>query len=88
MLYVKVHKNNIEKALRLFKKQVKESKLLALNCNKAAKLLKWKPKMNFKETINLTLEWYRQYHRNFYCGNENVYKLSSYQIRYYEKNFR
>ena len=28
MLYVKVHKNNIEKALRLFKKQVKESKLL------------------------------------------------------------
>ena len=28
MLYVKVHKNNIEKALRIFKKQVKESKLL------------------------------------------------------------
>ncbi len=28
MLYVKVHKNNIEKALRVFKKQVKESKLL------------------------------------------------------------
>jgi len=28
LLYVKVHKNNIEKALRLFKKQVKESKLL------------------------------------------------------------
>jgi small subunit ribosomal protein S21 len=28
LLYVKVHKNNIEKALRVFKKQVKESKLL------------------------------------------------------------
>ena len=28
MLYVKVYKNNIEKALRIFKKQVKESKLL------------------------------------------------------------
>ena len=28
MLYVKVHKNNIETALRIFKKQVKESKLL------------------------------------------------------------
>jgi small subunit ribosomal protein S21 len=28
LLYVKVHKNNIEKALRIFKKQVKESKLL------------------------------------------------------------
>ena len=28
MLYVKVHKKNIEKALRVFKKQVKESKLL------------------------------------------------------------
>ena len=28
MLYVKVHKNNIEKALRILKKQVKESKLL------------------------------------------------------------
>ena len=28
MLYVKVYKNNIDKALRVFKKQVKESKLL------------------------------------------------------------
>ena len=28
MLYVKVYKNNIEKALRILKKQVKESKLL------------------------------------------------------------
>ena len=70
------------------KKFFKESKLLALNCNKAEKLLKWKLKMDFKETINLTLEWYRQYHRNFYRRNENVNKLSSYQIRYYEKNFR
>ena len=42
----------------------KESNLLKLNCEKAQKLLKWKSTLNFKETVNFTISWYKKYYNN------------------------
>jgi CDP-glucose 4,6-dehydratase len=41
-----------------------ESQLLELNCEKAKKYLKWKPKLNIDETIKWTGDWYNQYFEN------------------------
>jgi CDP-glucose 4,6-dehydratase len=38
-----------------------ESKLLALNCEKARRVLKWKRILNLKETLKLTNDWYYCY---------------------------
>jgi CDP-glucose 4,6-dehydratase len=38
-----------------------EAGLLKLDINKAADQLKWMPKMNVKETVRFTLDWYRQF---------------------------
>ena len=37
-----------------------ESKLLKLNSNKAAKLLNWKCGLTTKESLSLTIEWYKK----------------------------
>lgn len=65
----------------------KESKLLKLNCDKSNRKLKWKILMNFQETIKLTLDWYKQHSGHFSQKKKNIYKISSYQIKYYEKKF-
>ena len=56
-----------------------ESKFLYLNINKAKKELKWKPKLNFNETIRLTVDWYK----NFLINKKNIVSLTSSQIDYY-----
>ena len=66
---------NIEK-----QKEEKESKLLKLNSNKAKKKLGWKTSLNFKETIKLTIDWYR----NFYNKKSNNYNYSINQIISYQ----
>ena len=40
------------------------STLLYLNCNKSKKLLKWKPVLNIKQTIEFTFDWYKLYFDN------------------------
>jgi CDP-glucose 4,6-dehydratase len=42
-------------------KQPHEAGLLKLDINKVADQLKWKPKMNAKETVRFTLDWYRKF---------------------------
>ena len=42
----------------------KESILLKLNSSKANNILKWKTKLNFKETLIYTLNWYKNYYSN------------------------
>ena len=59
----------------------KESKLLHLNINKIKKYLNWKNHLNFKDTINLTISWYK----NFYEKKLNVYNFSLNQIKYYQR---
>jgi len=56
-----------------------ETKILSLNINKAKKELKWKPKLNFNETIRLTVDWYK----NFLINKKNIVSLTSSQIDYY-----
>jgi len=59
--------------LKKFKKQkIKESKLLKLNSSKAKKILKWKPILNFSETVKLTTNWYE----DFFKSKNKVYNIS------------
>ena len=59
----------------------KESKLLKLNTNKSKKILKWKSKLSFKESIKITIDWYK----NFYEKKENNLVFSVNQINDFRK---
>ena len=54
-----------------------EAKLLALDINKAKYRLNWKPLLNTKETIALTVDWYKNY------NSGNVLELCQQQIDQY-----
>ena len=41
-----------------------ESRLLQLDNKKAKKLLNWSSKLSFDETVNLVVEWYKQFKNN------------------------
>lgn len=41
-----------------------EAGLLKLDCSKAHTLLKWRPNWNFKEALDMTVTWYREYYEN------------------------
>lgn len=38
-----------------------EAQFLKLDCSKSKTILKWNPKLNIKEAIKLTVEWYKAY---------------------------
>ena len=58
----------------------KEAKLLILNSNKANKELKWRSRLTFKETINLTVRWYKDF-----LEKKDLEKTTLSQIKYYLK---
>ena len=58
----------------------KESKLLMLSSKKAKKELNWRPRLNFDDTIKLTVDWYKAY-----LSRKNVEKLTIQQIEYFSK---
>ena len=64
-------------------KEPKEARLLKLNCDKANQILKWSSILDFKSTINLTIQWYK----NFYANNKkiNIKKFTEFQIDEYCK---
>ena len=73
---------NIKKKIIIKKeKKIHESKLLSLNIKKAKKELNWKPKLSFKETIELTVDWYKSYTQKLI----NMEKFTRSQIEYYEE---
>ena len=41
-----------------------EAGLLKLNCDKALKDLNWLPTLQFEETINKTVQWYKAFYEN------------------------
>lgn len=41
----------------------KEAGVLKLNCDKALRRLRWEPLLSFKETMDLTVEWYKEFYR-------------------------
>ena len=52
----------------------KESNLLKLNSNKAKKYLNWSPILNFKESVNLTSNWYVDYYKKGRGITDNISK--------------
>lgn len=59
------------------KKIKHEAQLLALDISKARHILKWKPVLDFNETVKLTIEWYKNY------KFADIKTLCEEQIRYY-----
>ena len=63
------------------KKKFFESNLLKLNCNKAKSILQWKCILSFNETVNMTVNWYK----NYYSEPKKIYETSLNQIKEYER---
>ena len=62
------NENNLNPKLSLLNEPYKESKVLALNSNKAFEMLNWSPRWNFKKTMGVTFQWYK----DFYEGQEAI----------------
>ena len=60
-----------------------ESDLFKLNSNKAMKKLNWKSVLTFAETINLVINWYK----NYYNKKKDIHKETIAQMKFYEKIF-
>ena len=56
-----------------------EANLLSLDCTKAKTHLKWFPRLDVKEALKLTVDWYK------YFNDQDVYDLCVNQIKYYCK---
>jgi len=61
-------------------KHLHEAGLLKLNCDKALYDLKWEPTLRFKDTVRMTVEWYRQFYQN---SDKSMYEFTMAQIREY-----
>ena len=59
------------------KAKLHEATLLSLNINKAKTQLNWHPKLDIKETVKYTIDWYKYY------KTENVMELCKSQIEDY-----
>lgn len=59
-----------------------EATLLNLSVEKAKRLLEWKPRWDFEETIGKTVDWYDQVHR----GAVSPLAITRSQIAEYQKN--
>jgi CDP-glucose 4,6-dehydratase len=57
-----------------------EANLLKLCCDKALHKLNWMSIMDFEETIQFTVDWYRHYYEN---SNEDMYGFTKKQIESY-----
>jgi CDP-glucose 4,6-dehydratase len=58
-----------------------EAGLLKLNCDKALHDLYWLPSLDFKQTVEMTVKWYRDYYEN----SENMHEYSLSQIEAYSR---
>jgi CDP-glucose 4,6-dehydratase len=59
---------------------VHEAALLKLNCDKAFSDLKWEPTLQFKDTIRMTVEWYKNYYQ---VEGVSMYEFTNKQIKEY-----
>jgi CDP-glucose 4,6-dehydratase len=57
-----------------------EAGLLKLNCDKALFDLQWQPTLEFKETVQMTVEWYKHYYQN---SKESMCNFTISQIEAY-----
>jgi CDP-glucose 4,6-dehydratase len=63
-------------------KHMHEAGLLKLNCDKALFDLKWRPVLNFKETVKMTVEWYKKFYQN---SDLSMHDFTIDQIAEYKK---
>lgn len=66
-------------------KEPHEAKLLMLDCKKASKLLNWHPVYNVYEAIDVTTDWYRQYHMD---KSTDIFLFTLKQIEAYVEKAR
>ena len=62
------------------KKKFFESNILKLNCNKAKNILRWKSILSFTETVEMTVNWYK----NYYLKPTKIHETSLKQIKQYQ----
>ena len=55
------------------KNQNYEAGLLKLNCDKALSHLSWFPVLNFKETIKMTIDWYKNHNKNIISSYDQLF---------------
>ena len=58
-----------------------ETKILRLSSNKAKKQINYIPKLSLKESIRLTVDWYKSYFKN----RKKILKFTQLQIQSYFK---
>ncbi|MBN1502547.1 CDP-glucose 4,6-dehydratase [Candidatus Woesearchaeota archaeon] len=61
------------------KEELHEAKSLSLDISKAYFLLKWKPRIDIDEALNMTVDWYKKH------GKKSSYQMCLKQIQQYEK---
>ena len=61
--------------------QFKECNLLFLNCDKAFQYLNWSPVLNFEQTMDFTINWYKEYQNT----PDKVKDITNSQIERFEK---
>jgi len=67
-------------------KHLHEAGLLKLNCDKAINDLGWQPTLKFNETVQITVEWYKEYYENSLKSDEHsMFDFSINQIEEYFK---
>ena len=69
------------KLLNKKKQSFYESNLLKLNSTKSRIYLKWQSILNFKETISMVANWYKEY----YSHHKTMHEISLKQIKEYDK---
>jgi CDP-glucose 4,6-dehydratase len=58
-----------------------EAGLLKLNCDKARFYLKWSSVLDYEETVNYLVSWYKAY----FAGELNMSQLTDNQIQIYQE---
>jgi CDP-glucose 4,6-dehydratase len=64
---------------------VREAGLLKLNCDKASFDLEWHSALQFEETVEMTVEWYKEYYQK---PERSMYDFTISQIKAYTKAAR
>jgi CDP-glucose 4,6-dehydratase len=62
------------------KEHFHEAGLLKLNCDKALFDLNWQPTLDFKDTVKMTVEWYKEFHE---VKSKGMYEYSVNNINEY-----
>ena len=76
---IKTSWEEIKWNIRLEKK-FKENKLLNLNSAKSNKELKWRPLLSTKQTVLLTVQWYKRYSTN----RKEIFEKTLEQINFFK----